>query len=264
MGFHAEECAVECILLSGVAMSLLALYNLPLPSIPFLHVPVYWPLFFISNSAFSLAMVRLQHALSSRVQKAQRAFDAIHESKRDDLTNQSIVYDLKMSQAGCKIANRLCFMLSLFPGLYFLRSWRFISLEAYTMLILIISIMVKVFFSALVHDAQSAALDPHIRGLIDEKKRLDAHRNALLRYVFHEVRTPLNSLVLGLQCLADLKESTSTEREVLEMMAVGTEHINKTLNDVSSFQTIDEGNLVLDRAWFDPAILLKMIHSNFQ
>jgi signal transduction histidine kinase len=83
--------------------------------------------------------------------------------------------------------------------------------------------------------------------------------------VFHEVRTPLNSLVLGLQCLSDLKDRcTSTEQEVLDMMAVGTEHINKTLNDVLSFQTIDEGLLVLDFTWFEPTALLKMMHRNFQ
>lgn len=266
LGFKSEDSAIECILLSGTAMTLLAFQNISLPYIPIVSalVSTHWLSFAISSVTFSLAIVRLQQAMRLKLQKAQLAFDAINESKRDDLTNQAVVYDLKSSQAGCKVANRLSFMLCLFPGLYFLRAGRIFSVETYTMVILITSTMTKVFFATMVNDAQSAALDPRLRGLMEEKKRIETHRNALLRYIFHEVRTPLNSLVLGLQCLADLKVTTSTEQEVLEMMAVGTEQINKTLNDVISFQIIDEGSLVLDFTWFEPSAFLKMLHKNFQ
>lgn len=78
-------------------------------------------------------------------------------------------------------------------------------------------------------------------------------RTTLLRYVFHEVRVPLNSISLGLHVVKNLhlqrglnEVSESDEpSEVIFMMQEAVTFMSQTLNDILSLQRIEDGRLQL-------------------
>jgi len=68
-----------------------------------------------------------------------------------------------------------------------------------------------------------------------------------LRYVFHEVRVPLNSISMGLHLLQEELNldpvTNASSLETLEMMKEASQFMSDTLNDVLSIQKIEEGKL---------------------
>jgi len=87
------------------------------------------------------------------------------------------------------------------------------------------------------------------RALSEEKKANDARRG-FMKYLFHEVRTPLNSITMGIDMLKMSEGLQSAEREYLEMMTGATEFMTDTLNNVLNMHKIEEGKLELDMAPF--------------
>jgi CheY-like chemotaxis protein/nitrogen-specific signal transduction histidine kinase len=86
-----------------------------------------------------------------------------------------------------------------------------------------------------------------------------------LRYVFHEIRVPLNSLVLGIEVLKKEAEAVEADKscaEVLEVMEESTTSMSTILNDVLSFQKIEEGRFDLELAPFSlESVLFKAVAS---
>lgn len=101
--------------------------------------------------------------------------------------------------------------------------------------------------------------------LVEEKKKAEESRLMFLRYVFHEVRVPLNSVALGLQLLQDSSSNFSEEdRETISLMREATGFMAETLNDVLSLQKIEEGMLELELKPFQPHTLIRAVISNFR
>eukprot|EP01041_Mallomonas_annulata_P002749 gene2749-5415_t len=111
----------------------------------------------------------------------------------------------------------------------------------------VLSVLTKGLFTAL-------CMDSHVDVLMETQRaverRANAARRAFLKYIFHEVRTPLNSLTMGIEIL-QLSESLSAEdKETLLMMKGASEFMSDTLNDVLSMQKIEERKLELDLSPF--------------
>lgn len=68
-------------------------------------------------------------------------------------------------------------------------------------------------------------------------------RRTFLKYIFHEIRNPLNSLSIGIEILLASKRLTESEHESLTVMKEASGMITTTLNDVLCLQKIQEGNL---------------------
>ena len=95
----------------------------------------------------------------------------------------------------------------------------------------------------------------------------DAKRH-FVRYIFHEVRVPLNAVMLG---LADLRSScgapgsvsewTDEQREVLDIVHEQSQVVGRILNDVLSLHKIEDGALTLQ---YSPFSLESMILSTMQ
>jgi signal transduction histidine kinase len=77
-------------------------------------------------------------------------------------------------------------------------------------------------------------------------------RRAFLRYVFHEVRVPLNSISLGLELLTESEGITQEDdKETVIMMKEAITFMGETLNDVLAIQKVEEGALTLIFKPFD-------------
>eukprot|EP00614_Pseudopedinella_elastica_P010946 CAMPEP_0172593284 /NCGR_PEP_ID=MMETSP1068-20121228/12458_1 /TAXON_ID=35684 /ORGANISM="Pseudopedinella elastica, Strain CCMP716" /LENGTH=1075 /DNA_ID=CAMNT_0013390733 /DNA_START=147 /DNA_END=3374 /DNA_ORIENTATION=+ len=66
-----------------------------------------------------------------------------------------------------------------------------------------------------------------------------------IRFVFHEVRVPFNSLWLALECLEDNAQRTDEDRELINMMKDNAHSMKRIINDVLSFQKLQEGHIKL-------------------
>jgi signal transduction histidine kinase len=86
----------------------------------------------------------------------------------------------------------------------------------------------------------------------------NASRSQFLRYIFHEIRNPLNSLSLGLLSVIGGSEATRGSAgvaddvdEALLIMKDSVNYISDVLNDVLSMHKIEEGVLELVMQSFD-------------
>jgi signal transduction histidine kinase len=68
----------------------------------------------------------------------------------------------------------------------------------------------------------------------------EARRN-FLKYISHELRSPLNSLTIGIDILENSEGRTESDLESLGLMKDASSFMSDTLNNVLSIQKIEEG-----------------------
>ena len=81
-------------------------------------------------------------------------------------------------------------------------------------------------------------------------------RRAFLRYVFHEVRVPLNTFAMGVELLAD----EGADEEIVETLRGSCKIMGDTLNDILSLQKIEEGAMKL---MYKPFSVREMLQAVF-
>ena len=101
-----------------------------------------------------------------------------------------------------------------------------------------------------------------------ELEESNESKRHFVRYIFHEVRVPLNAVMLG---LADLRSScgspgvasewTDEQRDVLDIVHEQSQVVGRILNDVLSLHKIEDGALTLQ---YSPFSLESMILSTMQ
>jgi len=118
----------------------------------------------------------------------------------------SVSYDIISKEAlaarkfSCSVY--LAVIFPIFPAVYFAGLANVITKDMSTLITLILNFFAKILFSTFVMDSHLEVIDPNMYRLVAEKRSNEARR-AFLRYVFHEVRVPLNSISMGLYILAD-------------------------------------------------------------
>ena len=76
--------------------------------------------------------------------------------------------------------------------------------------------------------------------------RANEARNTFLRYVFHEMRVPLNTVSMGLAIVADdAALLTESSTDALQMMTSSVNFMSDCLNDVLSMSLFEDGSLEL-------------------
>mmetsp|Transcript_19791 Transcript_19791/g.27208 ORF Transcript_19791/g.27208 Transcript_19791/m.27208 type:complete len:730 (-) Transcript_19791:249-2438(-) len=129
----------------------------------------------------------------------------------------------------------------------------------------VLSVLTKGLFSAVTMDVHLDTLLRTKRAIIDENERLaNEARRGFLKYIFHEVRSPLNSLAIGIEILGRSNNLDSSDLESLYMMKDASEFMNDTLNDVLSMQKIEEGKLELDLCPFCISDAISKVFATFR
>lgn len=97
------------------------------------------------------------------------------------------------------------------------------------------------------------------------QEAINQHRASFLRYVFHEIRVPFNSLHLGLTTFMDEKDSLPDSfREILDQMVSASETMGIIMNDVLDVAKIEAHALQLKMVPVDLRRLLKLACTHMQ
>ena len=159
-------------------------------------------------------------------------------------------------------ANWIAIVCPLFPLNYLLAATKVIGPGESVGIFLLLTLLLKAFFAICLADA-------HTHNILDKQKELESRaidrvfydlekeryanesRRTFFKYLFHEVRTPLNTLTIGIELLSTRDELTAQDQELLVMMKGASEYMAETLNNVLSMQKIEEGKMELFFAPFN-------------
>jgi hypothetical protein len=198
----------------------------------------------IASINIGLSFLSLLIAFSLLLWQSKVGYDASTPGVKlvDNLSYQEIfTRNVALRKLNCTML--MCFLFQTFPFVYFLDRFDIIGSEYQTVAITTFSYLVKSFFCTSIVDFHMDLMDPNAHILNYEKQANEARR-AYLRYVFHEVRVPLNSISMGLHVLQG-SNLTPPEKETILMMREATVFMTATLNDVLSIQKIEQGKLEL-------------------
>ncbi len=272
---HEDDIFIEII--GGSSLVLLFACNFP-----FLPTILHWLNFTLANIMMTGALIWQQYNAHQEYNAAKAIFDNLMKkphslarpSPPPSPTNRPVTpteqiereaYDA-LCVAQCKL-NASMFMsiwFTIIPAVYYVNYMQLIDSEVFIVTTYICSYLAKVLFTHIITDSHVEILDPNKFLIIEERRKAEESRLMFLRYVFHEVRVPLNSVVLGLQLLQDNREFARVEKETLTMMKDATSFMAETLNDVLSLQKIEQGMLELEYKPFSPKRLLSAVISNFR
>jgi signal transduction histidine kinase len=194
--------------------------------------------------------------------------DSVASSHRADMklaNTPERILQQKLCAKRCNNSIYLAFAYLLFIALSLLHAYQIVENELSYILNLTASLLYKLLFSILVLEDHSESLDRNSYNLILERIAKKARKN-FLRYVFHEVRVPLNSISMGLHILNDeLSNASGIDREngdVVDIMRSATSSMSETLNDVLTLQKIEEGKFQLSYESFKISSLLNSLRKN--
>ena len=177
------------------------------------------------------------------------------ESRQDD-------HIIKRKKQRYLLALWLVICFPLFPINYLLAAFGVIGYGETIGVYFLLSVLMKAFFSAVTMDVHSTAQMDAEKAL-EEEKKANAARRDFLKYIFHEVRTPLNSLTMGIEILRQGSHMLPTDLELLSVMKSASDFMADTLNDVLSLQKIEEGKLELELSPFSISDSVTKVLSTF-
>jgi signal transduction histidine kinase len=85
-----------------------------------------------------------------------------------------------------------------------------------------------------------------IHNLQDMEQKVSYSRRSFLRYIFHELRVPLNAILLGVQFLSDSNRySDAVDKDLLTTIVESSSVIAETLSDILVLQKLESGAMKL-------------------
>ena len=225
---------------------------------------------FIASSICCLSVYVLLYQSREELQAAFYQFQL--QSKHAPPSGES---QRKLLLASRKVTLITCIaaLFPLFPVAYILRWYDYFDDNLLFAAFMLLSAGTKVVYASLCMDAHLEVSHPAI-GLIDAEKFSNTSRRAFIRYVFHEVRVPLNSIALGIQILANHGQDSDgkscvasvydkTQMDTLSMIRDAVNFMGDTLNDVMALQKVEEGSLELILKPFSIYDLFQNIEDTF-
>jgi signal transduction histidine kinase len=95
----------------------------------------------------------------------------------------------------------------------------------------------------------SQAMDQlQLRRSLKQLRELEALRDSLTHMIVHDMRTPLTSLLTGLQTLEGMGELNETQAECLGMSIQGGQSLLRMINDLLDISKMESGSLQLECA----------------
>jgi signal transduction histidine kinase len=157
----------------------------------------------------------------------------------------------------------LTIILPLYTVNYLLALFRMITPAQTIAIYQILSVLTKGLFAAATMDIHLDMLYDTEKLLIEEQRANNARRN-FMKYIFHEVRTPLNSLTMGIDLLSMSSNLDHNDRDSLSMMRSASEFMSDTLNNVLSLQKIEEGKFELELSAFSFEQIVLRVFATFR
>jgi len=168
-------------------------------------------------------------------------FNTSNLSTNDDISTRQILEEFEMVGAiiSVKLAVYCTITWTLKVIIYMLGVLGYLSHTSESILQTIFDCFSKGLYARVLCSSHVAALSPE--GILGRMLYMEEQANAsirqFLRFVFHEVSTPLNTLTMGLNNLSD-ENLTDEGVEMLNMAKEGCLHINDTLKDLLTFQVL--------------------------
>jgi signal transduction histidine kinase len=180
------------------------------------------------------------------------------ERKRGQNQRKILLASRKLTLASC-----LSLIVPVFPMAYALCASGMLSNDYFCVSLTLLSAVGRMVFVSFCLNAHLEVSHPAI-ALIDAENFGNTSRRAFIRYVFHEVRVPLNSIALGIQILANQSmELDKTMMDTLCMIRDAVNFMGDTLNDVMALQKVEEGALELIYKPFSIYDLFQNIQDTF-
>ena len=155
------------------------------------------------------------------------------------------------------------FCMPLFAVIYIMAFHGIISPSLTIILFQFFSMATKGLYAAVLLDIHKDALIL-AEFALNQERNANESRRAFMKYLFHEVRSPLNSLSIGIEILDRCEKLEPEERESLLMMRGASEYMAGTLNDVLSMQKIEEGKLELEMRPFSIEEVVRTVFATFK
>ena len=92
---------------------------------------------------------------------------------------------------------------------------------------------------------------------VTSRKQAELLRDDLTGMIVHDLRTPLTSLLSGLQALRYLGRQDTAEKEILENAIDGGETLLGMINDLLDISKLESGSLVLSKTSIHPADVIE-------
>ena len=176
-------------------------------------------------------------------------YSIINTASSDNLESEAVssitrVHISHMRAKRYKLSLVLTSVLPLVPVVYLLAIFEVLDAPATIVPFLVLSVATKGLFAYVTMDIHFDLLVAARVAVSEENDRnANEARRAFLKYIFHELRNPLNSLTIGIEILGNSSHLDSHDLESLGMMKDASAFMNDTLNDVLSMQKIEEGKL---------------------
>lgn len=150
-------------------------------------------------------------------------------------------WELERSLMKSKLAWLLVVGYPAFPTIYLLSYFNVIDKDQLLVGYMVGGFVMKFLFIATI------SLESTMLQVAAERRMVESRRN-FLRYIFHNVRVPLNTLTMGVSVLkADLgKGQKINGRDIISMMEGSAENMANALNDVLSLNKVEDGTMRLE------------------
>lgn len=137
------------------------------------------------------------------------------------------------------------FVMPSFPIIYIFGMLHWIDIATVWKAFVVANVVSKLGYLSVVCDAQIQLVDAKATTKAAISSAI-ATKAEVLRYVFHEIRNPLNSLSVGLDLISHSANLCSVDVKALSLMNESTNYMTDTLNNVLYIQMIDDGALTLN------------------
>ena len=186
-----------------------------------------------------------------------------------------------------KMALWITLTMPAFPLVYLLAAVGVVTQEQTAIAFAILSVFDKGLYAVILMDLNADSVVVYKWKLRQEIGANDSRR-AFMKCIFHEVRTPLNSICMGIDILEQSSAArdeterfhilfeifktwtiendvhNKISRESLVLMRSASEFMAATLNDVLSLQKIEEGKMELEMCSFKFAEAIKSVFNTFR
>lgn len=162
----------------------------------------------------------------------------------ENMQEESIGFLLWNASRRFSISCIFSVMMIAFPAIYYARIFQYISNDACHVGLILCSTFAKIVFSVLMSYAHMEISSPVV-SLLADSISLNSSRRKFLRYIFHEMRVPLNSISLAVQLLLEELTGNKTIEETILIIHDSVRFMGESLNDVMAIQKIEDGALQL-------------------
>jgi hypothetical protein len=175
------------------------------------HITMFLSLFWLCNQSYNTYQITYKNMT-----------DIIPANRRYDIINKIIMDDYKIAirKLNCSVNVVIAFLL--FPIMYYIRLFNIINREYYIITLLIIGFITKRLCIQSNLNIHFNIIDlPLKQKILDENKIKVESKLLFLKYVFHAIRVPLNSIALGLQILTESSKFNNEDNDILSSMRDG-------------------------------------------